>query len=172
MRVIFRFASLALLVCASFPACADNLLWQGSWTNLSDKAVQFKVNAAQCFDPGQFSNNYVLLPGDNRVIRADATTDWPICVGGHYWLVINVIEADNPGTILGQVKMEFRNSANECYLTSTQAGVTAPSIPCPPDGNTASYSVEIKQPDKYDLFWGLRFPGATGKHKTSSGKAD
>ena len=170
MHTFSHLAVAALLTGASPDALVGDLLWQGSWTNLSDKAVQLKTNASQCFDPGQFSNNYILLPGENRVIRATATTDWPICTGGDYWLVINVVEADNPGTIQGQVTMKFLNSASECYLTSDHAGATAPSIPCQPDGNTASYSVEIKQTDKYDLFWGLRFPQSADEKKTSHGE--
>jgi hypothetical protein len=172
MNAVSRIALAAVLAFLSPHALADNMLWQGSWTNQSDKAVQLKTNASQCFDPGQFSNNNILLPRDNMVIKARATTDWPICTGGHYWLVINVIEADNPGKIVGQIKMEFRNSSNECYLTSQQAGVTAPSIPCPPEGNTASYSIEIKRSDKYDLYWGLRFPKTSSENKASSGQAD
>jgi hypothetical protein len=172
MTALRRLAIAALLAGVSPHVCAENLLWQGAWTNQSDRAVQLKTNAAQCFDPGQFSNRNILLPGDSIVLRATATTDWPICVGGDYWLVINVVEADSPGTIRGQVTMKFLNSASECYLTSDRAGTTVPSIPCPPDGNTASYSVEIKQTDKYDLFWGLRFPQATDGKATSGGQAD
>lgn len=163
MTAFSRLAIAALLASASPHAFAENLLWQGSWTNQSDKAVLLKTNASQCFDPGQFSNKNELSPGENVVLRATATTDWPICTGGDYWIVINVVEADSPNTIRGQVTLKFLNSASECYLTSDRAGVTVPSIPCPPQGNTASYSVEIKKTDKYDLFWGLRFPSAEAR---------
>jgi hypothetical protein len=165
-----RFAIAAALACVSSQAFAGNLLWQGSWTNQSDKAVQLKTNASQCFDPGQFSNKNVLSPGDNMVIRATATTDWPICTGGDYWLVINVVEADSPNTIRGQVTLKFHNSANACYLTSDRAGVTAPATPCPPSDNTASYSVEIVESAKYDLTWGLVFPKGEGSPPASAEK--
>ena len=158
---------LAALVIVGFTGNAfavGNQLWQGSWTNYTDKAIQLKTNATQCFDPGQFSNQPIIEPGQNIVMKADAVTNgFPICTGGRYWLVVNIVAADDPKTILGQVTMQFLNSANQgCSLVSKEAGSSAPSIYCQSDG-TASYTVDIRGLQKYNLHWGLIFPTGKGK---------